>query len=203
MSRGPVSLVVEGATDAVVARLLLAEAHLPAGPVYVQGGKGKLDQRLAWYNDAARFSCWLVLRDLDHDGSCAPELRQRLLPAPAVHMRFHVPVRAIEAWLLADADAICDVLSVRRARVPQDPDSLEDPKGHLLDLARQSRRRAIREAMLPAAGRSARVGPGYAATLIELAENRWRPDVAAAHSASLARLREFLRRVSRGSSRSC
>lgn len=199
MSHGPVSLVVEGATDAVVAKRLLAEVGLEAGPEYVQGGKGKLDQRLTSYNNAARFSCWLVLRDLDRDASCAPELRQRLLPAPSARMRFHVPVHAIEAWLLADAEAIGDVLSVHRARIPQDPDSLDDPKEHLLDLARQARRRTVRDAMLPARGSTARVGPGYAATLMEFAMTRWRPDVAATRSGSLARLRAFLRRVSRGS----
>jgi hypothetical protein len=202
MSRGPVSLVVEGATDAVVARRLLAEAGLEAGPEYVLGGKPMLDRRLAGYNNGAQFSCWLVLRDLDHDASCAPELKQWLLPVPAAHMRFHVPVRAVEAWLLADADAIGDLLSVRRVRI-SDPDALEDPKRHMLDLARQSRRRAIREAMLPAPGSTARVGPAYAATLIAFATSRWQPDVADGRSASLARLRAFLRRVSQGSRQSC
>jgi hypothetical protein len=43
MSRDPVSLVVEGPTDAVVARRLLEEAGLEAGSEYVQGAKGKLD----------------------------------------------------------------------------------------------------------------------------------------------------------------
>jgi hypothetical protein len=118
-------------------------------------------------------------------------------------MRFHVPVHAVEAWLLADADGIADILRVRRARISQDPDALDDPKRHLLDLARQSRRLAIREAMLPAPGSTARVGPGYAATLIEFAASRWRPGAAAACSASLARLRAFLHRASQGGTRSC
>lgn len=202
MARGPVSLVVEGATDAVVAKRLLEEAGLQPGPEYLRSGKSKLDPRLASYNNAARFSCWLVLRDLDHDGSCAAELRQKLLPAPAPHMRFHVAVRAVEAWLLADAEGIRDTLATRGAIVA-DPDRLDDPKRYLLDLARRSRRRAIREAMLPIAGSSARVGPGYALTLIEFAANRWRPEVAGRTSASLERLRSFLRRVARGVGRPC
>jgi hypothetical protein len=198
VAAGPVSLVVEGMTDAVVARRLLEETGLEAGPAYVQAGKASLDHRLAGYNSAARYSCWLVLRDLDRDASCAPELRQKLLPASAAHMRFHLAVRAVESWLLADADALGEVLAVRRARISPDPDALDDPKGHLLDLARHSRRRIIREGMLPASGSTARVGPGYAATLIEFATNRWRPVVAAGRSPSLARLRAFLRRVSQG-----
>ena len=198
MTRAAVSLVVEGATDAVVAKRLLEEVGLQAGPEYVCGGKATLDQRLAGFNNAARFSCWLVLRDLDRDAACAPELRQRLLPSPAPHMRLHISVRAVEAWLLADADGVRDVLRVRGAMISSHPDELDDPKRHLLDLARRSRRRPIREAMLPAPGSTARVGRGYATTLIEFATSRWRPDVAAGRSASLARLLAFLRRVSQG-----
>lgn len=144
MAGGPVSLVVEGVLDAAVAKRVLREADLVPGPEYIQYGKAGLDQRLAGFNNAARFSCWLVVRDLDRDAPCAPELRQRLLPAPAPHMRFQVSVRAVEAWLLADMEGISDLISVGRAKVSRDPDSLDDPKRHLLDLARQSRRRAVR-----------------------------------------------------------
>lgn len=72
---GPVTLAVEGTTDAAVARRLLHEADLQAGPEYVKNGKSALDQSLAGYNNAARFSCWLVLRDLDQDAACAPALQ--------------------------------------------------------------------------------------------------------------------------------
>src|SRR5205809_143115 len=117
----PITLAVEGTTDAAVAKRLLDEAGLEPGPEYVKGGKGALDKSLIGYNNAARFSCWLVLRDLDRDADCAPALCQKLLAAPATHMRLHIPVRAIEAWLLAGAKAISDFLSIAQTRVPANP----------------------------------------------------------------------------------
>ncbi len=192
----PITLAVEGTTDAAVARRLLDEAGLQPGTEYVRNGKSALDQNLAGYNNAARFSCWLVLRDLDQDAACAPELRRKILPAPAAHMRLHIAVRAVETWLLADAEAISRSLSVAQAWVPTDPEAVPHPKRALVDLAGRSRREAIRKALVPAPGTTAKVGPGYAAFLIEFATNRWRPALAARRSQSLARLRDFLRTIS-------
>jgi hypothetical protein len=198
-----ITLAVEGATDVAVAKRLLLEVGLQPGPEYVKSGKTALDRSLAGYNSAARFSCWLALRDLDHDAGCAPELCRRLLLVPAAHMWLHVPVRAVEAWLLADAESLSESLAVARAVMPADPESVPDPKRALVDLARRSRRRYVREALVPSAGTTARVGPGYAAFVIEFATQRWRPANAATRSLSLASLRRFLRTVSdRGSGRS-
>jgi hypothetical protein len=191
-----VTLVVEGTTDAAVARRLLLEAGLKPHHEYVTNGKSGLDERLSGYNNAARFACWLVLRDLDQDFNCAPDLLRELLPAPAAHMRLHVPVRAIEAWLLADPETLSRSLSVPVSRVPADPETVPHPKRALVDLARRSRKRAVREALVPAEGTTARVGPGYSGFLTEFATNTWRPDVAATRSQSLARLRTFLLEVS-------
>jgi hypothetical protein len=191
-----VTLAVEGPTDAVAAKRLLDEAGLEAGPAYVKIGKGPLDKSLNGYNNAARISCWLVLRDLDRDADCAPEIRRQLLPTPAPHMRLHLAVRALEAWLIADAEAITEALSISAVRVPPDPEAIADPKRMLVDLARNSRSKAIRRALVPAAGTTASVGPGYTAFLTEFISQDWRPEVAAARSQSLARLRTFLRRDS-------
>jgi|SRR6266545_2926056 len=193
---GPITLALEGTTDVAVAKRLLHEVGLAAGSEYIKNGKSALDQSLAGYNSAARFSCWLVLRDLDQDSSCAPDLRRRLLPVPAAHMRLHIPVRAIESWLLADGEAMSRFLSVAPGKVPVDPEALPHPKRALVDLARHSRRKTVREAMVPAPGVSAVVGPGYTASLIEFAVAHWRPAIAAKRSQSLDRLRNFLRSIS-------
>jgi hypothetical protein len=187
-----VTLVVEGTTDAAVARRLLLDAGLQPQHEYITNGKSGLDQRLAGYNNAARFSCWLVLRDLDQDAECAPDLRRNLLPQPATHMRLHMPVHAVEAWLLADPETLSRSLSIPQSRFPAAPEMVSHPKRVLVDLARGSRKTAVREALVPAAGTTARVGPGYAAFLTEFATDTWRPAIAAERSDSLARLRTFL-----------
>lgn len=187
---------MEGATDEVVAKRLLAEVGLHCEFVYGKAGKNSIDRQLKGYNRAARFSSWLVLRDLDTDAECAPALRASLLPQPAAGMRLHIVVRAVEAWLLGDSQSVSKFLSIAQDHVPKDPERLSDPKRTLVDLARRSRRRAIREALVPAPGVTARVGPGYVASLNEFAATRWRPDVAASRCESLARLRRYLSELS-------
>jgi hypothetical protein len=106
-----------------------------------------------------------------------------------------VAVRAVEAWLLADAERLAAFLGIRAALIPRDPDAEHDPKTTLVNLARRSRRRAIREDIVPREGSGGRVGPGYVGRLIEFvtaAENGWRPGVAAGRSDSLRRCLEAL-----------
>lgn len=191
----PITLAVEGVTDEAVAKRLLGEAGLQTGSVYTRSGKHSLDPRLAGYNDAARFSRWLLLRDLDDDAACAPTLAARLLPRPAPLMRLQIAVHAVEAWLMGDPESLSAFLGVRRGKIPPCPEVVVDPKRVLIDLARQSRRRTVREEIAPPSGSKARVGPGYAAALIEYATGDWRPAVAAAQCDGLARLRRYLSRV--------
>ncbi|MBI2806712.1 MAG: hypothetical protein HYX68_17170 [Planctomycetes bacterium] len=74
MNSLPVNVAVEGNSDEALARALLRECELPTGVVYVQKGKDNLDKKLKAFNQAANHAPWLVLRDLDRDAACAPEL---------------------------------------------------------------------------------------------------------------------------------
>lgn len=187
-----VTIAVEGTTDAAVAKRLLKDTGFRLGREYVKHGKDALMRSLSGYNNAARFSCWLVLRDLDHDAVCAPQLRERLLPAPSKFMRFHIAVRAVEAWILADTKSFSTYFSVAESQIPIAPEALSDPKGAIIALARRSRRTQIREALLPAEGTTATIGPGYVAMLTEFVRDKWQPEAAEARSQSLASLRRFL-----------
>lgn len=184
--------MVEGGVDqAVATKLLSSHGHDVLAP-YVTGGKHKLDARLSGYNNAARFSPWLVLRDLDHDAPCPAALIDMICPEPAEQMRIRVPVREIEAWVLADRGAAARFLGVRLAAVPRRPDELEDPKRTLVDLARTSRFRAIRQDLVPPVGLSVSIGPGYNPRLINFVNQTWSPDRAAPASPSLLRCRNAL-----------
>jgi hypothetical protein len=116
-------------------------------------------------------------------------------------MCLRVAVRAVEAWLLADAERLATFLYIPRHRVPTLPDAEADPKATLVRLARRSRSRLIRRDMVPRMGSSARVGPGYAGRIVEFvtatASRGWRPAVAAEHSDSLRRCLDALRGLSR------
>lgn len=185
--------VVEGPGDEAVVCSLASETGFNVGDVIVKGGKRNLDPRLHAYAAAARHAPWLVLRDLDHDAECAPDLVEQLLPRRPPNLLLRVPVRSLEAWLLADREAIAHFLSVPVTLVPHAPEVLDRPKRALVDLARRSRSAAIRREMVPNEGISADVGPGYIARLIEFVESTWSPTRAAPRSPSLAGCLEGLR----------
>ena len=181
---------VEGLLDEVVLRRLAKHVSIAMGAVFGRHGKTNLRNSIAGYNQAARFSSWIVLVDLD-DEECAPSLCAEWLPIPAEHMCFRVAVREIESWLLADRVGIAAFLGVSTSRVPSTVDGLDDPKQTLIDLARRSRRRAIREDMAPRPGSGLSIGPAYTSRMMEFVvvegRNRWRPDRAAQASPSLSR----------------
>ena len=189
------SLAVEGPHDHVAAARLCRLTRHKISASYLTRGKARLDQRLAGYNAAATYAAWFVLRDLDHDARCAPELRARLLSALAPHMCFRIPVRSLEAWLLADRKGLADYLAVPLSRIPRDVEGITHPKQALVNLARHSRRRVIREEMVPRAGTTAVVGKGYTAHLIEFVETRWSPEKAAQACPSLAKCINALKKL--------
>jgi hypothetical protein len=190
-----VRVAVEGDSDAVLARTLLEHVGLGVETVYVQNGKQRLDRKLTAFNEAAEHAAWLVIRDLDHDANCAPELVQKLLPARSAKMCLRIAIRAAEAWLLADRANISQYRSVPASKIPLQPDTLRNPKIELVNIARKSRKKYIREDMVPARGATTQVGPGYVARLIAFTSAEWNPRKAAKNSDSLRRCIKALERL--------
>jgi len=186
---GPVivSAAVEGIVDEAVARTLIGCTGGQPGAVYGKNGEPALRSKINGYNNAARRAPWLVLVDLDHEADCPPPLRQDWLPAPAPLLCFRVAVRQVEAWLMADVERLATYLSVARVRIPHDPERLPNAKTAMVNIARRSRRKAIRQDMVPRDGSGRAVGPAYTSRLIEYAETQWRPKVAARQAESLRR----------------
>lgn len=190
-----VDIAVEGITDEAVVRQIVEHLGATIGGVYGKAGKAALLQRVSGYNNAARFSPWFVLVDLDRDGECAPTLTAEWLPNPAPLMCFRVAVREVETWLLADRENISLFLGVPRTRVPVDPEALDDPKRTMVDLARHSRKMAIRDDMVPRPGSGRAAGRAYASRIIEFASRHWRPEVATGRCDSLRRTLACLQRL--------
>ncbi len=195
-----VSGAVEGPTDERALRRVVESRGGLVHRVQVQEGKANLRRALPGYNNAARRSPWLVLVDLDQSFPCAAALVSSWLPAPASQMRLRVVVHQLEAWLLADHERFASWFGVSKARVPADPDELDDAKQSLLLLIGRSRKTAVRADMLPREGSGRRVGPAYTSRIMEFighADQGWRPESAARRSPSLAkcivRLDELLR----------
>ncbi len=184
-----VSGAVEGLVDQAVFERLVGVVHAEPGPLYLTNGKSRLLHRLRGFNEAALRAPWLVLVDLD-DAECAPPFRRRHLPRAAPLMVCRVAVRAVEAWLLADRHRISRWLQVSVDLVPARPEQLPDPKQAVVNLARRSRSRDIRQDLVPREQGRRQVGPLYASRLIGFVQDErqgWRPRVAARSSDSLDR----------------
>jgi len=185
---------VEGSVDQAVLRRLVGETKATLGQVYGLQGKDQLLKRLSAYNQAAKSTPWVIIIDLDRDTECVPACSRRWLPDPAPGMCLRIVVRAVEAWLLADREALARFLGISVSPVPRRPETINDPKRALVGLARRSRKRKLREDMVPEPGGRA-VGPRYSDRLIEFADCHWRPDMAARSSDSLRRCRLRLREL--------
>ncbi|MCL5045778.1 MAG: DUF4276 family protein [Actinobacteria bacterium] len=200
----PVYAAVEGLVDEAVIRRIVESAGANLSRVHGKTGKQGLLKNMRGYDNAARLAPWIVIVDLDNDGECAPALLHRLVregrvPDPS-HLCVRVAVREVEAWLLADHEGLARFLSVAPSLMPVDPDSVGDPKRVMVDLARRSRKRAIREDMVPRPGSGRAQGRAYTSRLIEFVGtpgSGWRPDVGARRSDSLRRCIDAVRELVR------
>lgn len=108
-------------------------------------------------------------------------------------MRFRLVVPSIEAWLLADREQFARYIGVTIDAVPDTPEQQLDAKATVIELARRSTKRTVREAMLPNCRSGRREGRDYAASMIEFINSIWTPTRAAANSPSLSTAIERLR----------
>ena len=171
-------------SEAVGLRLLREHSILVRTPPMLvrKGGAGYLRARMnSWKQMAARQTV-LLLTDLDAV-SCPLQLRTDWLgtnqPCPA-NLLFRIAVREVEAWLLADHQAMTQLMG-KKVKLPDAPDALPDPKQFLLKQAKNAPR-AVREDLLAAQGAIARQGLGYNTRLTAWVEKEWSPQRAAEHS---------------------
>ncbi len=187
-----IPVAVEGIVDEAVLSRILRDFGVRPFPVFGKKGCANLDGRLAGFNNAAARSPWIVLRDLDNGGRCPVTFARQLIPSPATGMVFRIVVNEIEAWLLADSRSISTFLGVSEVLVPQQPETIQDPKHELVKLAARSRFRRIREDLSPRLGSGISQGPAYASRLIEYVETTWSPSCAQLRAPSLMSFRNRL-----------
>ena len=183
-----VRAAVEGNLDEAIVRRLVGHCGGQLGTVRGKRGRDYLIKHLRGYNNGARYGwLWFVLVDLDQKPECAPTLVTETLPDPADGMCFRVAVHEVEAWILADGTGFARWAGVGRRLVPSDVETVLHPKEKLVDVVRQSRRRRLREAIVPSADSNRSEGPAYTSTLSEFVADRWNIEAAAAAAPSLAR----------------
>lgn len=190
----PINLAVEDALSEAVLRKTLERANrgFAVGTAFNRGGNGYIRRLIAGFNSAARGTPFLVLTDLDQN-ECPPSLIGDWLRQPAhPNLLFRVAVREVESWVLGDREAFANFFGVRTELIPDNPDSINDPKQLLVNLVRRSRRRDIRADIVPPNGSTSQVGPNYNGRLAEFVASSWDPSAAVNHSLSFARMWEVL-----------
>lgn len=191
-----VNLAVEDELSEAVARKLVgaSSGRLTVAHTYRRGGYGYLKSKIQAFNNASRFTPFFVLTDLDA-GECAPELVARWLGGVERResLLLRVAVREVEAWLLADRKGFGKFLGLSPDALPERTDAIRDPKRELLALVASSKKRDIKEDILPPMGR--KIGPGYNSRLTYFVFNMWNPAEAKRHNSSLDATLLSLRRL--------
>lgn len=174
-------------SEAVLRRIVaVVRPDITIYQVLRRNGSGYLRMRAHELNRTAHRVPVFMLTDQDRADVCPAELIRSWLSAPpAPNLLFRVAVMEIESWIMADRAAFATFISVRADSIPEEPDEVLKPKELIVSLAKQSRRRDIREDLAPARGSTAAIGPAFNVRLTDFVSNAWNPLVAAETSPSL------------------
>lgn len=190
----PINLGTEDAlSQAVLERILHETGRSYAVQThYNRGGYGYLKRMIEGFNNAAKGIPFLILTDLNAT-ECPPALLQDWLPYPKhPHLLFRVAVREVESWLLADRTGIAKFLGIPKVLVPINPETVNNPKERIIELASRSRKRKLREAIVPSKKGTAKIGPDYNGALRSFVTATWNVEEARNNALSLKRCLDCL-----------
>ena len=130
----------------------------------------------------------LLLVDLDR-GSCAPALISSWMRGQHQpnNLLLRVIVREAEAWLLADQQGFSDYFGVPLNKLPQDPETMVDPKEKLLSLVWNYTKQPIKGDVVVKSSSGLRQALSYNARMRDFVHNGWSLQRACASADSLSR----------------
>lgn len=181
-----VNLVYEDElSEFVLSRLLSCFGDkYSSGYSYNGRGFGYIKSKINGFNQACAAVPFLVLTDLDNN-NCPPELiASWFAKPPHPNMIFRVAIKEVEAWLLADIEGCAKFLGISEVNFPANPENDPDPKRTLISLTRRSRKRRLKEDIIPI-NVNASIGPNYNGRLMEFVFDFWDVDRAMTRSKSL------------------
>ena len=185
-----INLVVEDALSEAVVREILRQSgrSFVIGSCSNRRGSGNIKNIISGLNNAAKGTPYFVLTDLDNI-ECPLALISNWLPQQSRHpnLIFRVAVREVEAWVLAHRQAFSEFFGIPIQSIPINVDRIDDPKQFLVNLARKSKKRIIREAIVPATNSTAQIGKDYNGQLVQFVHQTWKIDEAKSCSESLTR----------------
>ena len=196
-----VNLVAEGSVEKAVAERLLPFCGHELGTVYGERGCSYIRQKATAFRWLATETTGvLVLTDFRDTGAeCVPAALQDYiftkLQNPPKNFMCRFSVNEIESWLLADREGLAKYLDINVSRIPLQPECEIYPKKTLVNLARKSKKKSIREGIAPPLGHHSSVGPEYMALMRGFITGHWSIDNAICHAPSLNRCVYRLREI--------
>ncbi|MBL8187861.1 MAG: DUF4276 family protein [Acidobacteria bacterium] len=183
-----IHMIVEGVLDEAVANRIIVETDHTPGPCYPKKGFTYIKDKIKDFNKSAVSINYLALVDFMDTGlPCPGAVIATWLPNRQPRMLLRVVVREIESWLLADRENIANFLQIALSKIPDRPEELEDPKQALINLARTSKSKRIRTALVPEEGSTASEGRLYTSELSQFVNKQWNPANARQNAPSLER----------------
>ncbi|MCG8621529.1 MAG: hypothetical protein MJE68_05955 [Proteobacteria bacterium] len=188
MNLNNVILAVEDRLSDAVATKILGKFGVEIVERIGFQGKSHLERKTPEFNRAANSLTVFMLTDLDTPRECPPGLIRSWIKGP-INPRFffRVAVMEVESWVMADRMGFAAFLSIPLHRIPSPTDNILNPKEFLLSLARRSKKKTVREALVPAQGTTLSVGNEYNTLLSEFVREQWDLERAATASPSLKR----------------
>lgn len=172
-------------SEAVMTTLLESFGNkYPIHNTYHGHGFGYLKTNIRGFNQASTVAPFFMLTDLDNY-ECPPSLINDWITFPLQpNFIFRIAIKEVEAWLLADREGLSDFMKVPLVNFPSLPEKEPDPKRTLIQLAKKSRSRRIREDIVPI-NENAQIGPNYNGCLMEFVIEKWDIEKARTSSRSL------------------
>jgi len=183
-----INLLIEDELHLNIATVLLQHCapSLTVHRVFGKRGRSFIKQHLSAHNQAAQHTPYLVLVDLDND-ECPPSLINKWLTfRKSSNLVLRVAVREAEAWLISDRENFAAFMGVSKDIVTTAPENLPDPKEYVIALARRSRKRNIKDDIIPDS--QATVGRNYNTCLADFVFRKWDAKKATGNSRSLSGL---------------
>lgn len=190
-----IDLLPEGLLESHVGHKLIRHCCHEVGITYSADGCTYIKNKAAQYHHSGFLVAGkglLILTDLRDSGEICPSaaLQTYLLkkvPQPSQAFMLRFAVWEMESWLLADREGLADFLGIRVTKMPRKPEMETLPKLTLVNLARKSRKRIIRDGIVPPPGHRGPSAPSYTSTMTEFVQEYWNISAAAQNSPSLQR----------------
>jgi hypothetical protein len=183
-----ITLAVEDSLSETVARKILKQSDKNYCVINCLGRKGfgYLKTKINKFNEASKQLPFFVL--IDQDNGCPPEKIDSWLKCKVnSNFIFRIAVMEIESWVMADRDSFLNFLVSLNLIYHIKWTKLPDPKQFFLNITKKTRKRRLKQDIIPIPGSTAKIGPDYNACISDFVRDRWNVHEAIRHSESLNR----------------